>query len=154
MTYPSPSITALQAANSQTTIMSALPRLLEVSAAKMDSLSFDIVRLSNLSGFLAGLLIVSLAVYTFTTYDKRRRQLPPKIPSWPVVNHTFLQQSDNMPPVLRAWGEKYGEVFRTKAGTTTFIWLNSKEAVKELFDRRSAIYSSRQPMPMAFDCAT
>ncbi|KAH7122651.1 cytochrome P450, partial [Dendryphion nanum] len=52
------------------------------------------------------------------------------------------------------WGGKYGELFRTKAGTTDFIWLNSKEAVKELFDRRSAIYSSRQPMPMAFDCAT
>ncbi|KAF2248184.1 cytochrome P450 [Trematosphaeria pertusa] len=59
-----------------------------------------------------------------------------------------------MPPILREWGTKYGELFRTRAGTTDFIWLNSKEAVKELFDRRSAIYSSRQPMPMAFDCAT
>ncbi|ORY09416.1 cytochrome P450 [Clohesyomyces aquaticus] len=59
-----------------------------------------------------------------------------------------------MPPTLRDWGKKYGEVFRTRAGTTDFIWLNSKDAVKELFDRRSAVYSSRQPMPMAFDCAT
>lgn len=88
------------------------------------------------------------------TYDRRRANLPPKVPAWPIINHTFLQQQDNTPPILRAWGKKYGELFRTRAGTTDFIWLNSKEAVKELFDRRSGIYSSRQPMPMAFECAT
>jgi hypothetical protein len=95
-----------------------------------------------------------LALYTIATYDKRRRHLPPKVPAWPLINHTFTQMQDDMPPILREWGKTYGEVFRTRAGTTDFIWLNSKEAVKELFDRRSSIYSSRQPMPMAFDCAT
>lgn len=103
---------------------------------------------------VATLLSTALLSYYVLTYDKRRNRLPPKIPAWPIINHTFLQQEDNTPPILRAWGEQYGEVFRTRAGTTDFIWLNSKEAVKELFDRRSAIYSSRQPMPMAFDCAT
>ena len=104
--------------------------------------------------YLALLLVVGVFIYKVARYDRRRRHLPPKVPAWPIINHTFVQQMDNMPPILRSWGEKHGEVFRTKAGTTDFIWLNSKEAVKELFDRRSAIYSSRQPMPMVFDCAT
>ena len=103
--------------------------------------------------FLA-VAITVLTIYKFSTYDKRRRSLPPMVPAWPLINHTFIQMQDDMPPILREWGTKYGELFRTRAGTTDFIWLNSKEAVKELFDRRSAIYSSRQPMPMAFDCAT
>ncbi|KAF2119273.1 cytochrome P450 [Lophiotrema nucula] len=101
---------------------------------------------------ILGLIILYL--YTFGKRDPRRKQLPPKVKGWPVINQTFLQQIDNTPPILQRWGREYGEIFRTRAGTTDFVWLNSKEAVKELFDRRSAIYSSRQPMPMAFDCAT
>lgn len=100
------------------------------------------------------LLLTAVTCYKIARYDKRRRHLPPKVPAWPIINHTLLHQQENGPPMLREWAEKYGEVFRTKAGTTDFIWLNSKRSVKELFDRRSAIYSSRQPMPMAFDCAT
>ncbi|EXJ53393.1 uncharacterized protein A1O5_13382 [Cladophialophora psammophila CBS 110553] len=109
---------------------------------------------TSLHASLALLLVVGAILYKIATYDKRRRHLPPNVPAWPIINHTFIQQKDNTPPILRSWGETYGEVFRTKAGTTDFIWLNSKEAVKEVFDRRSAIYSSRQPMPMAFQCAT
>lgn len=104
--------------------------------------------------FVVANFVASVVLYKIATYDKRRRHLPPKVSGWPIINQTFLQQTDNTPPILRVWGEKYGELFRTKAGTTDFIWLNTKEAVKELYDRRSAIYSSRQPMPMAFSCAT
>ncbi|KAF2188872.1 cytochrome P450 [Zopfia rhizophila CBS 207.26] len=100
------------------------------------------------------ILPISLLSYILLTRDPRRNNLPPKIPAWPIINHTFLQQEDNTPPILRAWGERYGELFRTRAGTTDFIWLNSKKAVKECFDRRSGTYSSRQPMPMAFERAT
>ena len=93
-------------------------------------------------------------LYRLLTRDPRRKHLPPSPPAWPIINHTFLQQTDNTPPILQEWGKTYGPLFRTKAGTTDFIWLSTKEGVKELFDRRSGIYSSRQPMPMAFSCAT
>jgi len=45
-------------------------------------------------------------------------------------------------------------VFRTKSGATDFIWLSSPQAVKDIIDRRSAIYSSRQPQPMALGAAS
>ncbi|KAF2260309.1 cytochrome P450 [Lojkania enalia] len=105
--------------------------------------------------FLISLLLaIFLILYALCTRDPRRAHLPPKVPGWPLIHQTFLQQTDNTPPLLQKWGKEYGEVFRTRAGSTDFVWLNSKEAVKELFDRRSAVYSSRQPMPMAFGCAT
>ncbi|KAK5173517.1 uncharacterized protein LTR77_002198 [Saxophila tyrrhenica] len=106
--------------------------------------------------FLSTLVIAGFALvgYKIATYDKRHRHLPPEVPGWPIVNQTLLQQQEDAPPILRGWAEKYGEIFRTKAGVTTFIWLNSPESVKELFDRRSAIYSSRHEMPMAFQYAT
>lgn len=86
--------------------------------------------------------------------DPRRKQLPPRVKAWPIINHTFMQVKDDPTEMLKQWARDYGEVFRTRSGVTDFIWLNSREAVKELFDRRSAIYSSRQPMPMALDAAT
>lgn len=119
----------------------------------MAAADFILILAANAYASLIGLTAL-LFIYKLSTYDKRRRRLPPKVLAWPIVNHTSIQMQENFPPIVQEWGRKYGEVFRTKAGTTDFIWLNSKEAVKELFDRRSAIYSSRQPMPMAFNCAT
>jgi hypothetical protein len=124
-----------------------------IKNTRTTTMALDTLRTLSPVFFLLALPLVYGMFYALT-YDRRRQRLPPKVPAWPIINHTFIQQRDNSPPLFRAWGQKYGEVFRTRAGTTDFIWLNSKEAVKELFDRRSAIYSSRQPMPMAFDCAT
>lgn len=92
-------------------------------------------------------------VIHYTTRDPRRRSLPPQVRGWPIINQTFLQLKDDPTGLLRSWAREYGELFMTKSGTTTFIWLNSMESVKELFDRRSNIYSDRQPMPMALDAA-
>jgi len=89
----------------------------------------------------------------YTTRDPRRKSLPPQVRGWPIINQTFLQLKDDPTGLLRDWAREYGELFMTKSGTTMFIWLNSMESVKELFDRRSNIYSDRQPMPMALDAA-
>ena len=103
---------------------------------------------------IALLVIVSIAIYRYRTYDRRRKCLPPRVKAWPIINHTIMHLKDDGPPMVTKWAQEYGELFYTKAGTTEFIWLNSFEAVKELYDRRSGIYSSRQPMPMALDAAT
>ena len=49
------------------------------------------------------------------------------------------------------WHEKYGDVVYTKIGGTDYIWLSSPRAVKDLMDKKSAVYSSRSPAPMAQD---
>jgi cytochrome P450 len=44
---------------------------------------------------------------------------------------------------FKDWGEQYGEVYSLKIGKGTMIVLNSRKAVHDLIDKRSAIYSSR-----------
>jgi Cytochrome P450 len=99
-------------------------------------------------------LPVVLVIYRLSTRDPRRNHLPPQVRGWPIINQTFLQLKDDPTSLLRQWAKEYGEIFMTKSATTTFIWLNTMESVKELFDRRSNIYSDRQAMPMALDAAS
>jgi hypothetical protein len=44
------------------------------------------------------------------------------------------------------WAREYGPVYSLMLGTQCLIVLSSDEAVKELLDRRSGIYSDRQEM--------
>ena len=44
------------------------------------------------------------------------------------------------------WAREYGPVYSLILGTKTLIVLSSDEAVKELLDKRSALYSHRQEM--------
>jgi cytochrome P450 len=52
------------------------------------------------------------------------------------------------------WHEQFGDIFYTKIGGTDFIWLSSPKAVKDLMDRKSSVYSSRSPAPLAQDVAS
>jgi hypothetical protein len=44
------------------------------------------------------------------------------------------------------WAREYGPIYSLVLGTKTLIVLSSDEAVKDLLDRRSGIYSHRQEM--------
>lgn len=44
---------------------------------------------------------------------------------------------------FKDWSEQYGPVFSLKIGKGTMVVLNSRRAVHDLIDKRSAIYSSR-----------
>jgi cytochrome P450 len=62
---------------------------------------------------------------------------------------TLIQAQDNPIPYVQKWAKQYGEIFCTTSGSTLFVWISSRKAFKELIDRRSAIYSSKPPAPMA-----
>lgn len=47
---------------------------------------------------------------------------------------------------FQKWAKEYGPVYSLILGTKTLIVLSSDEAVKDLLDKRSAIYSDRQDM--------
>jgi hypothetical protein len=47
---------------------------------------------------------------------------------------------------FQKWAEEYGPIYSLILGTKTLIVLSNDEAVKELLDRRSTIYSDRQDM--------
>jgi cytochrome P450 len=96
-------------------------------------------------------LLVAFAVYV-ATRDPRRKHLPPGPRGLPIIGNTHqLPQTDEVSQVIINWARQYGEIFRIRLGMTDYIYLNTPEAVKELLDKKSNIYSSRHQMPMALD---
>jgi len=112
--------------------------------------------MSTLQPFYAApiLLIVGYLLYTFVFRDKRRKYMPPLVPGPPLLNHTLIHLEPEFPWKLVKWAQDYGPIYRTKSAATDFIWLGSPMAIKDIIDRRSAIYSSRQPLPMSSDVAS
>src|ERR1700733_7264171 len=100
------------------------------------------------------LLLVVFGVYRYWTRDPRLAHLPPHVRGWPIINQTLDHLKEDPTEQIIGWARDYGEIFRTTSATSTFIWLNSREAFKELIDRRSAIYSSRHPQPLVLDVAS
>lgn len=96
-------------------------------------------------------LLIAFVVYV-TTRDPRRKHLPPGPRGLPIIGNTLqLPTTDDVSGVIIDWAKKYGEIFRIQLGMTDYIYLNTPEAVKELMDKKSNIYSSRHAMPMALD---
>ncbi|KPM40116.1 hypothetical protein AK830_g6438 [Neonectria ditissima] len=87
--------------------------------------------------------------------DPRRKNLPPGPRGWPLVGNLYdLADSELVRDKVREWHRRYGDVFYTKIGGTDYIWLSSPKAVKDLMDKKSAIYSSRPHLPLAQDVAS
>lgn len=51
--------------------------------------------------------------------------------------------------VLRSWALEYGEMFLVRFGVETFVYLNSRKAVKDIFDRQSGSTSCKGPLEHA-----
>ncbi|KFY79218.1 hypothetical protein V499_01753 [Pseudogymnoascus sp. VKM F-103] len=99
------------------------------------------------------------ALYFYTTpnvlKDRRRRHLPPGPRGLPFIGNLLdLADSELVRGKAQAWAQQYGEIFYTKIGGSDYVWLSSPKVVKDLMDKKSAIYSSRSPLPLAQDVAS
>lgn len=47
---------------------------------------------------------------------------------------------------FQKWAEEYGPVYSLVLGTKVMVVLSSDQAIKDLLDKRSSIYSSRPEM--------
>ncbi|THW34274.1 cytochrome P450 [Aureobasidium pullulans] len=115
--------------------------------------------LKSVGLFVVGGFVLASLTYFFMVpnvlKDKRRRHLPPGPKGLPVIGNLLdLAESDLVRVKVRQWAREHGEIFYTKIGGTDYVWLSSPRVVKDLMDKKSSIYSSRPPLPLAQDVAS
>ncbi|KAK5554819.1 hypothetical protein LTR46_007023 [Exophiala xenobiotica] len=129
-----------------------------LSTLRLESISVAPWRLA-IAGFVAFPLLFALGFYLWVTpntlKDSRRKHLPPGPPGLPFLGNYFeLSNAETFRFQAIKWAKQYGDVFYTRMGGSDYIYLSSPTAVKELMDKKSGIYSSRPPAPLASDVAS
>lgn len=98
------------------------------------------------------LLAVAILVVTklWSNYQWHRKyKFPPGPKGVPFFGNMFQMPPYHQGPWAKKMAEKYGEMFTIKVADNNWVFLNSSRVVNDLLEKRSAIYSSRPPMPYA-----
>ncbi|RAH78914.1 cytochrome P450 [Aspergillus japonicus CBS 114.51] len=90
-------------------------------------------------------------VWKLRKVGRRPTDLPPGPPTLPILGNLHQIPSQKSHLQFEKWSRDYGPIYSLVLGTRPVIVLNSAQAVKDLLDRRGAIYSSRPESYMAQD---
>lgn len=91
-------------------------------------------------GLVAVILILFQQCYKI---GHRPSNYPPGPPTLPLLGNLHQIPSEKRHLQFEKWARQYGPIYSLILGTKVMIVLNSDLAIKELIDRRGAIYSSR-----------
>ncbi|KJA13729.1 hypothetical protein HYPSUDRAFT_195562 [Hypholoma sublateritium FD-334 SS-4] len=99
----------------------------------------------SLPTIIATLLLGSVGgCIAYHRYQNNRRRLPPGPPGLPFVGNIFDIPKENEWKVYRTWGTQLAsDIICLDMAGTPMVVLNSKVAVHDLLDKKSAIYSDR-----------
>jgi hypothetical protein len=87
--------------------------------------------------------LVVAVVYRLSRIGQRPKGYPPGPPTLPFIGNLHLIPKKKTHLQFKKWAEEYGPVYSLMLGTKTMVVLASDQAVKDLLDKRSGIYSSR-----------
>jgi hypothetical protein len=90
--------------------------------------------------------IAALLVFRLRKIGHRPADYPPGPPTLPLIGNLHLMPKEKAHLQFQKWAEEYGPVYSLILGTNVMIVLNTDQAIKDLLDKRSGIYSSRPDM--------
>ncbi|ODV94023.1 hypothetical protein PACTADRAFT_3984 [Pachysolen tannophilus NRRL Y-2460] len=93
--------------------------------------------------YAALILFVLFTIYEILQIGKRNPRLPPGPPTVPIFGNFLQIPKKNVHLKFQEWAKTYGPIYSLILGTKVVIVLNSPDAIKELLDKKSTIYSSR-----------
>ncbi|KAF2269375.1 cytochrome P450 oxidoreductase-like protein [Lojkania enalia] len=102
--------------------------------------------MESISLFATRLFAVPVISYIFLKFlcsGRRDKRLPPGPPTIPFLGNAHQMPSKGLHLKIVEWSKEYGKIFSLKIGSGTMICLMDREAVHELMDKRSAMYSDR-----------
>ncbi|KAH0286188.1 cytochrome P450 [Aureobasidium namibiae CBS 147.97] len=92
------------------------------------------------------IIAVVLIVLKLLTVGRRDKNYPPGPPTVPILGNIHQMPTRDAHLQFQKWANEYGPVYSLMLGTRVLIVLSSDQAVKDLLDKRSAIYSARPDM--------
>jgi cytochrome P450 len=96
--------------------------------------------------YVLAVALIALAVCRLSKIGRRPAGYPPGPPTLPLLGNLHLMPKEKAHLQFQKWAEEYGPVYSLILGTKVMIVLSSDQAVKDLLDKRSGIYSSRPDM--------
>ncbi|KAF2963027.1 hypothetical protein GQX73_g10544 [Xylaria multiplex] len=90
-----------------------------------------------------GIATCLVVFWKFRKIGTRSKDYPPGPPTLPFIGNLHQMPKGRGHLQFQKWAEEYGPVYSLVLGTKVVVVLSSDVAVKDLLDKRSAIYSSR-----------
>ncbi|KAI0152833.1 cytochrome P450 [Xylariaceae sp. FL1272] len=87
--------------------------------------------------------LLGYAIYRLLQIGSRPKDYPPGPPTVPILGNLHQMPLEDGHVQFKKWAEEYGPVYSLMLGTRCMIVFNSDQAVKDTFDKKSSIYSSR-----------
>ncbi|TPX10394.1 uncharacterized protein E0L32_008613 [Thyridium curvatum] len=92
---------------------------------------------------IAVVVIITILVAKHRNFGRRPKDYPPGPPTLPFFGNLFQMPTREIHKGLAKMSAQYGPIMSLKLGAMDVIVLNSYTTVKDLYDKRSSIYSNR-----------
>ncbi|KAI1144904.1 cytochrome P450 [Nemania diffusa] len=111
--------------------------------------------MASLTLFLIGsVLIVGWLGVQFNRLGRRPKSYPPGPPTRPITGNIKQMPKAKVHVQYQEWAQEYGPIFSLILGSKVVIVLSSETVVRELLEKRSAIYSSRPSLYLSQQIAS
>ncbi|BCR86202.1 cytochrome P450 [Aspergillus chevalieri] len=97
------------------------------------------------------LAVLLTALWRLSLIGQRPKDYPPGPPTLPILGNLHQIPKAKRHIQFEKWARQYGPVYSLMLGTKVMIVLNTDDAIRELVDKRGAIYASRPESFIAQD---
>lgn len=87
--------------------------------------------------------LILVVFWQLNKIGRRPRHYPPGPPTLPIIGNLHQIPREQRHLQFEKWAREYGAIYSLMLGTKVMIVLNTDLAIKDLVDKRGAIYSSR-----------
>lgn len=92
---------------------------------------------------LAVICSLATAAYVYAFVGRREKNLPPGPPTLPILGNIHQIPKKGAHFQFSEWAKQYGGIYTLKLGTGTAAVITDRRLIKQLVDKKSALYSER-----------
>ncbi|KAI0531885.1 cytochrome P450 [Xylaria digitata] len=103
---------------------------------------------------VVGILVLGWLGIQLSSLGRRPKGYPPGPPTRPITGNIHQMPKAKVHVQYQEWAKEYGPIFSLILGSKVIIVLSSETVVRELLEKRSAIYSSRPSLYLSQQIAS